>query len=146
MRRIWLWCKTALLGDDLYVRVVAGFCGASMLVGCAFLLQVASGADIAAANPWFVGVGVFLFLAFLVMGTTLTAAAFLPPTSRLWRWSERIDPTSGASALDEVAILLVLLVVVLAVLIPPTLLLRACGINGYGWGPVERGKRVAANS
>lgn len=144
MRRLWIWSKTALLRDDLYVRVVAGFFGSSMLAGCAYLLRVAAGTSLATANPWFVAVGAFLFLAFLGMGTILSAIVFLPPTSRLWRWSERLDPIAGASSLDELAVLLVVLIPVLAILILPTLLLRACGINGYASASGTREKRVAA--
>lgn len=141
MRRIWLWCKTALLADDLYVRVAVACLGTSMLAGCVYLLCVAAGADLAAANPWFIAVGAILFIAFLAMGIVLSVAAFQPPGSRWWRWAERIDPTHGASSLGELVVVILVLVVVLPILILPTLLLRACGINGYSQVADDHGRR-----
>jgi hypothetical protein len=51
----------------------------------------------------------------------------------LWRWAERIDPSKGAGALDE------LIVILVAVLIAPlplallTLILRTAGVRGKAW-------------
>lgn len=131
MGRIWHWCRTALVADDLYIRVAAAWLGTCMLAGCVYLLWVAAGTDLATANPWIIAVGAILFLAFLAMGIVLSVAAFQPPGSRWWRWAERIDPTHGASSFGELMVVIVALLVVLPILILPTLLLRACGVNGY---------------
>jgi hypothetical protein len=130
---MWSWTKQALFGDDLFVWVIFASLGFSVIVGLAFILP-RSLADWPAhsVGPAILAV-VFLGSVFLGPGALQIAAAFSSRRRRLWRWAERIDPSKGAGALDE------LIVILVAVLIAPlplallTLILRTAGVRGKAW-------------